>query len=73
MEVDLEKGSMEDLVYQGDVVGRVVRTRTNVKPVFISPGHKATIDSASELILRTVTKYRLPEPIRAAHKTAGEF
>lgn len=68
-----EKGSMEDIVYKGHVVGRVIRTRTNVKPVFVSVGHMATLDTASELIMKTVTRYRLPEPIRAAHKTAGDF
>jgi deoxyribonuclease V len=72
-EVSPEKGSMEDLVYKGAIVGQVVRTRTNVKPVFISPGHKATVDTASQLILNTVTKYRLPEPVRAAHNRAGDF
>lgn len=68
-----EKGAMEDIIYRGNVVGRVVRTRTNVKPVFISPGHKATLDTACQLILNTVTRYRLPEPIRAAHNAAGDF
>jgi len=73
MEPSLEEGSSELVTHKGDTLGVVLRTRTNVKPVFISPGHKATIESAQELVLRCVTKYRLPEPIRAAHNTAGQF
>ena len=71
--LDSEKGSMQPLVEKGEVVGRVVRTRANVKPVYISVGHKATLGTACQLILRCSPKYKLPEPIRAAHNTAGDF
>jgi len=67
-----EKGSVELLNYKGREIGRVVRTRKGVKPVFISPGHLVGIDGAVELIFKTCTRYRLPEPIRAAHRLAGE-
>jgi deoxyribonuclease V len=36
-------------------------------------GHLATLDTATQLILQSTTRYRLPEPIRAAHNTAGDF
>ena len=68
-----QRGSFEYLHDKGDQIGVVLRTRDRVKPVYISPGHQATIDSARDLILRCVTKYRLPEPIRAAHNAAGKF
>lgn len=68
-----EKGSFTPLVHHGEQIGVVLRTRTNVKPVFVSPGHHATIDSARELVLRCTTRYRLPAPIRAAHNAAGDF
>lgn len=68
-----EKGSFTPLVHHGEQIGVVLRTRTNVKPVFVSPGHHATIDSAHELVLRCTTRYRLPAPIRAAHNAAGDF
>ena len=71
-EVPPQKGSYSLLRHRGEVIGAVVRTRDNVAPVYISPGHKATLESAIELIVRCSTKYRLPEPIRAAHNTAGE-
>jgi len=53
-------------------IGRVVRTHAGVKPVFVSPGHLIGMDAAVDLVLRCCTRYRLPEPIRAAHKLAGE-
>lgn len=68
-----ETGNMEPLVDHNEVVGMVVRTRTNVKPVYVSVGHRATLETACDLIMRTITRYRLPEPIRAAHNTAGDF
>jgi len=69
---DNPKGSVSTLTYKGTEVGRVVRTRTNVKPVFVSPGHLVGMDEAVKLVLKTCTKYRLPEPIRAAHRLAGD-
>jgi deoxyribonuclease V len=71
-EVGIEKGSYAPLKYRGEVVGAVLRTRANTKPVFASPGHRATVDTARELILRCATRYRLPEPVRAAHNMAGQ-
>lgn len=72
-EVGREKGDWAALVHHAEPVGAALRTRTNVKPVFVSPGHRATLDSARELVLRCTTRYRLPEPIRAAHNIAGDF
>ena len=48
----------------GEVVGSVLRTRDDVKPVFVSPGHRMDQEGARELVLESVTRYRLPEPIR---------
>ena len=66
----LEKGSRSPLTYEGRQLGSVLRTRANVKPVYISAGHHCDLDSALRLCLACVTRYRLPEPIRAAHKAA---
>jgi deoxyribonuclease V len=66
-----EKGAHSPL-YDGDeVIGAVVRTRTNVKPLFISVGHRCTLDDAIALTLACATKYRLPEPTRLAHQTVS--
>lgn len=68
-----EKGSSSILTDRGETIGVVLRTRTNVRPVYVSPGHRATVDTARDLVLRCAPRYRLPEPIRAAHHLAGEF
>jgi len=65
-----EKGAWSPLVHRGAVIGAALRTRDNVAPVYISVGHRATLDTARELVMRCVTRYRLPEPIRAAHNAA---
>lgn len=69
----IEKGSYSKLTYKGKQLGVVLRTRNKVKPVYISVGHRADIDSAVELILACTPKYRLPRPIRQAHIAAGEY
>lgn len=51
-----------------EVIGVVLRTRDAVKPVFISIGHRTTLDDAVNLALECGTKYRLPEPTRLAHQ-----
>lgn len=51
----------------GRVIGRVVRTRENVKPVFVSIGHRIGLRSAVAWVLKTCRGYRLPEPTRHAH------
>jgi deoxyribonuclease V len=68
-----EKGAWQPLFHEGEILGAVLRTRDNVKPVYISVGHRATLETARELVMRCVTRYRLPEPIRAAHHAAGDF
>ncbi|NPV67973.1 MAG: deoxyribonuclease V [Anaerolineae bacterium] len=56
---------------QREVIGAVLRTRTRVKPVYVSPGHLCDLHSAVQIVLACTTRYRLPEPIRAAHAAAG--
>ncbi len=72
-EPDLEKGSLSPLIFRGEAIGAVVRTRTNVKPIFVSPGHLMSIDSAVQIALACAIKYRLPEPTRLADKGVGEY
>ena len=63
-----QKGAISNLEYKGKVVARVVRTRDNVKPVFISVGNKVNLDEATKFILNCCTRYKLPEPTRLAHQ-----
>ena len=65
------KGARSQLTHRGEALGVVLRTRARVKPVYVSVGHLADIESAVELTLRCTTRFRLPEPIRAAHKAAA--
>jgi len=68
-----EKGSNSPLTYKGEKVGAVVRTRTNVKPLFISVGNKCTLNFAIKMTLACAKKYRLPEPTRIAHQTVTKL
>lgn len=62
-----ERGSHVPLYHQGEHIGDVVRTRTNVKPVYVSVGHRVTLPEARDFVLRLAPPYRLPLPTRAAH------
>ena len=66
-----EKGAWQPLIHRGDVVGAALRTRPNVSPVFISPGHRISLDTAVQFVMACVTKYRLPETTRYAHDLAS--
>ncbi len=68
-----ERGAWSLVHHKGDVIGAVLRTRPNVKPVYISPGNLADLPTSLDLVLRCTPKYRLPEPIRQAHNAAGKF
>lgn len=68
-----EKGAYSPLWYRREQLGVVLRTRSRVKPVYISVGHRAELTSAIELVLACSPKYRLPVPIRLAHQAAGEM
>ena len=65
------RGDSSPLTDQGERIGTVLRTRTKVKPVFVSPGHRVSQESAVEYVLACTPRYRLPEPIRAADKLAS--
>ena len=68
-----EKGSVTDLVHRGEVVGRAVRTRERVSPVYVSVGSGIDLNSAVGLVLSCCTRYRLPEPTRQAHNAANRL
>lgn len=72
-EPDYEKGSEEDLIHRGEVVGRVLRTRTNVSPVYVSLGDRIDLPSAVSLTLACCNRCRLPEPTRQAHLAANRM
>jgi deoxyribonuclease V len=62
-----DRGSHAPLLHRHEVVGAVLRTRANVQPVYVSVGHRITLDEAVSLTLACTGRYRLPEPTRQAH------
>ncbi|ROR01764.1 deoxyribonuclease V [Desulfosoma caldarium] len=68
--LEAERGARQPLWLDGTQVGYVYRSKTGVKPLYISPGHLADCNSALWLVERCLGRYRLPEPLRAAHHTA---
>ena len=60
------RGSKAELRQGGEVIGAVLRTRAGVKPLYISVGHKISIEAAVQWALRLAPRFRLPEPIRVA-------
>ncbi len=66
-EPDKIKGSFEYIYHKGEIIGAAVRTKDNVKPVFVSLGHKVSLNTSIDIVLKTSTKYRIPEPVRLAH------
>ena len=68
-----EKGSSTDLVHRGEVIGKVLRTRKGVSPVYVSVGNGIDLQSAVELVLACSPKYRLPETTRQAHNAANRL
>jgi deoxyribonuclease V len=66
-----DKGARQPLYDKGEVIGTVLRTRSGVRPLYISVGHRIALDTAVDFVLRCTTRYRLPETTRAAHKLAS--
>jgi len=66
-----KKGVKRDTQYE--TIGAVVRTRTNIKPVFVSVGNKCLLKDAIKIILACTVKYRLPEPTRLAHQLVSKL
>ena len=67
-----ERGSKAPLFDGEERIGSVVRTRTNVHPIYVSVGHRVSLQTAVALTLKCAPRYRIPEPTRQAHKLASE-
>ena len=66
-----EAGSIEYLYDKNEIIGAAVRTRSNVSVVYVSIGHRISLDSAIRLTLACCGRYRLPETTRYAHQAAA--
>jgi deoxyribonuclease V len=67
------KGTYTPLKDKQETIGLVVRTRTGVKPVFVSVGNKCTLIDTVKMVLLCATRYRLPEPTRLAHQFVNKL
>jgi deoxyribonuclease V len=70
-EVPHEKGDWEPLMDGPERIGAVLRSRTGTKPLYISPGHRISLETALDYVLRCTPKYRLPETTRYADRLAS--
>jgi deoxyribonuclease V len=62
-----ERGSFVPLLEEEQTLGMIVRTRTGVKPVYVSPGHRMDTEGSVKMVLSLCRGYRIPEPLRQAH------
>lgn len=67
-EPGIARGAWSPLIDRGETIGAVLRTRRAVKPVFVSVGHRISLETAIDLVLRCTSRFRLPEPIREADR-----
>lgn len=65
------RGAWTPLVDAGDTIGAVLRTRAGVRPVYVSIGHRVSLETAVRWALACCTRYRLPETTRHAHRLAS--
>jgi deoxyribonuclease V len=65
------KGAWTPLLDKEETIGAVLRTRVGVKPVYVSIGHRVSLETAVALTLACTTRYRLPETTRQAHRLAS--
>src|SRR5579863_1268977 len=68
-----EAGAQVPLIYKRDVVGAVIRTRSRVKPMIISLGHRISLETSVRYVFDCCKGYRLPEPTRQADKLSKTF
>lgn len=70
-EPEMTKGAWAPLWDKGEVIGAVLRSRAGVAPLFVSVGHRISLATAREWVLRCTLRYRLPETTRHAHRLAS--
>jgi deoxyribonuclease V len=70
-EPGIAKGSKSPIIHHKQTLGYAVRSRDKVKPIFISPGHLADLESSVEMVMGLTDKYRIPVPIRHVHNLSN--
>ncbi len=72
-EMGKEAGLSSPLLIKDKIVGTVLRTKKNVRPVFVSPGHKIDLAASVDLVLKSCRGYRIPEPTRQSHNLVNRI
>lgn len=67
------EGAATPLVFRGERVGMALRTRKNVKPLYVTPGHRVSLESAVRLVLACLDGFRIPKPTREADHYVREL
>jgi deoxyribonuclease V len=70
-ELGNQTGDTVPLRWKDKTIGYVLRTRPHVQPVYVSIGHRVSLETALQTVLQCLTRYRLPEPTRLAHQAAN--
>jgi deoxyribonuclease V len=70
-EPGLEKGCWAPLRDDGETIGAVLRSRRGVRPLYVSIGHRVSLETAIEYVLACTPRYRLPETTRLADRLAS--
>lgn len=68
-----QRGARAALFHKGERIGAALRTRTGVKPVFVSQGHRIALEQCLRAVLRLAPRRRMPEPLRRAHALANQL
>jgi deoxyribonuclease V len=71
-ELGADRGARVPLVDRGEVIGMALRTRTGVRPLYVSVGHRITLEGACRSVL-AASRFRVPEPLRSAHSTVAHM
>lgn len=72
-EPDTERGAIAPLIDNDEVIGSALRTQTNINPVYVSVGHRVSLATASEWVLKLARNYRLPETTRQADQAVNSI
>jgi deoxyribonuclease V len=68
-----DRGDRSSLWHEGQIIGRVLRTRDGVKPLYVSVGTGVNLRQAESLVLNLCRHYRQPEVIRMAHREVNRL
>jgi deoxyribonuclease V len=66
--VPQERGAWRAIIDKGETIGAALRWRSHAKPIFVSIGHRVSLETAIQIVLNCSPRYRLPETTRWAHK-----